>query len=127
MKIKQAALTATYTLYTIYTYIYTRIYCIYSFIFIEECRENMAQIKCQQAEMKLQLVGHADDAKSRRVDAERGGGNPFYPGSPCWRDSFIESLHFTHAVSTVLPFLATTPAFPFPFPLGFYFAPSRMQ
>lgn len=28
--------------------------------------------------MKLQLVGHADDAKSRRVDAERGG-KPFYP------------------------------------------------
>lgn len=81
MKIKQAALTATYTLYTIYI-VYTHIYGIYSFIFIEECRENMAQIKCQQAEMKLQLVGHADDAKSRRVDAERGRGNPFQQPPP---------------------------------------------
>lgn len=80
MKIKQAALTATYTLYTIYI-VYTHIYGIYSFIFIEECGENMAQIKCQQAEMKLQLVGHADDAKSQRVDAERGRGKPFQPGT----------------------------------------------
>lgn len=72
----------------------------------------MAQIKCQRAEMKLQLVGHADDAKSRRVDAERGRAPPaLRPLSVFWlwqwRDSFIESLHFAHAVSTVccLPFL----------------------
>lgn len=68
----------------------------------------MAQIKCQRAEMKLQLVGHADDAKSRRVDAERGRNLPLSPLPPLsvfwlwqWRDSFIESLHFAHAVSTV--------------------------
>lgn len=70
----------------------------------------MAQIKRQRAEMKLQLVGHADDAKSRRVDAERGRASlpppsPLLPFSVYWlwqwRDSFIESLHFAHAVSTV--------------------------
>lgn len=35
--------------------------------------------------MKLQLVGHADDAKSRRVDAERGRAPPALRPPPSFR------------------------------------------
>lgn len=67
--------------------------------------------------MKLQLLGHADDAKSRRVHAELVGW--------LWHTQLpIERIHF--AFTLILCACAATMA-AFPFPLCSYLTPRCMQ